>query len=110
MSIWITLPPWLFAVAITLVGRWGDRRFFRHTGVDEEHMTTGGAWITAGTILFANLFFLSLIPTIVLAISRCCPSSVCRRDWLWRSRLCFSASYLPDCSMPLIMAGTAPSG
>ena len=68
MSIWITLPPWLFAVAITLVGRWGDRRFFRHTGVDEEHMTTGGAWITAGTILFANLFFLSLIPTIVLAM------------------------------------------
>lgn len=67
-SFWITLPPWLFAVAVTLFGRWGDRRFFLRAEMTEHDSTSSGAWVTAGTILFANLFFLSLIPTIVLAM------------------------------------------
>ena len=57
------IPPWALGVGVTLLGRWGERRWFSTTGVFDR---VGFPWGHISVILFANLLFLSLLPTIIL--------------------------------------------
>lgn len=62
-GIWIVFPPWLYAVVISLLGRWGQRRWLRRP---EQN---GSLWPSDwGTILITNLVFLSLVPTSLLSV------------------------------------------
>lgn len=62
-GIWIIFPPWLYAVVISLLGRWGQRRWLSRAQPAES------AWPQDwGTILITNLVFLSLIPTSLLSV------------------------------------------
>lgn len=62
-GIWIIFPPWLYAVVVSLLGRWGQKRWLSRTQPAES------AWPQDwGTILITNLVFLSLIPTSLLSV------------------------------------------
>lgn len=62
-GIWIVFPPWLYAVVISLLGRWGQKRWLSRT------QSSDSAWPQDwGTILITNLVFLSLIPTSLLSV------------------------------------------
>ncbi len=57
------IPPWLLGVAVTLVGHWGDRRWFSQ----RSDLASGGSvWDSISVVLFANLLFLGLLPTMIL--------------------------------------------
>ena len=57
------IPPWVLAVAVTLLGRWGERRWFAsRTGSG----AAASPWSDMFVMLLANLFFLALLPTAVL--------------------------------------------
>lgn len=62
-GIWIVFPPWLYAVLISLMGRWGQNRWVSRTQPSESSWPKD--W---GTILITNLVFLSLIPTSLLSV------------------------------------------
>jgi hypothetical protein len=67
-GIWIVFPPWLYAVAISLIGRWGQTQWIARPAPE---VGAGGArfwpddW---GTVLVTNLVFLSLLPTSLLTV------------------------------------------
>lgn len=57
------IPPWLLAVAVSLLGQWGDRRWFPERG----NLAPGGRlWDSISVVVFANLLFLAILPTLVL--------------------------------------------
>ncbi|HWO56585.1 MAG TPA: hypothetical protein VNN55_03355 [bacterium] len=66
-GIWIVIPSWLYAVAVSLLGRLGQGRWLSHRTVDEAphpHWWPGD-W---GNLLITNLVFLSIIPISLLSV------------------------------------------
>jgi hypothetical protein len=67
-GLWIVLPPWIFAVAISFIGQWGRFRFsgsLKASGGGTE----GHSWLSDwSTILITNLVFLSLMPISLLSV------------------------------------------
>lgn len=66
-GIWIVIPSWLYAVAVSLLGRLGQGRWLSRRGVDEAlppHWWPGD-W---GNLLITNLVFLSIIPISLLSV------------------------------------------
>lgn len=62
-GIWIVFPPWLYAVVVSLLGRWGQRQWLSRPDL------RGSLWPDDwGTILITNLVFLSLVPTSLLSV------------------------------------------
>jgi hypothetical protein len=67
-SLLLLIPPWLYSVAITLIGRWGEHRLVPPLGepqpsAEQPHRSM---WFALANLLFVNLVFLSLVPTLVL--------------------------------------------
>lgn len=62
-GIWIVLPPWLYAVLISLLGHWGRTRWISHAASGESPW-----WENWGIILITNLVFMSLIPISLLSV------------------------------------------
>ncbi len=60
-GIWIVFPPWIYAVVISLAGRWGEARWDVQGRTWSELLSRD--W---GSILVINLVFMSLIPTSLL--------------------------------------------
>ncbi len=66
-GIWIVIPPWVYAVLVSLIGRWGEAKWLRRPA-DEESSGSHGFWPdNGGALLITNLVFLSLVPTSLLA-------------------------------------------
>jgi hypothetical protein len=67
-GIWIVFPPWLYAVLVSLIGRWGQSRWIVTSASDRP--APGRALWPAdwSTVLITNLVFLSLIPTSLLSV------------------------------------------
>ncbi|MEW5702422.1 MAG: hypothetical protein AB1792_09355 [Candidatus Zixiibacteriota bacterium] len=65
-GIWVILPPWIWAVVITALGRWGEGRLSRLLSRDRVPIADapGNPW---WSVLITNLVFLSLLPTLVLS-------------------------------------------
>ena len=57
------IPPWALGVAVTLLGRWGERRWFSAPATSPQATSF---WSNISVVLFANLLFLALLPTAVL--------------------------------------------
>jgi len=66
-GIWIVFPPWIYAIAVSMAGRWGQARLFQSFGSasDGHEWYRPGDW---GAIVVTNLVFLSLIPISLLAV------------------------------------------
>lgn len=67
-GLWIVLPPWIYAVIVSFVGRWGQSRFagLSSDGTSED---VRFAWTRDwGTILITNLVLLSLVPISLLSV------------------------------------------
>lgn len=60
----LILPPWLYAVVITLIGRWGERFFAQTT----RPRTPSNGWLSLVNILITTLLFLSLLPISVMSL------------------------------------------
>lgn len=58
------IPPWLCGTAVTMLGHWGERRWFADDAL-KPHLLL---WAELPTILLGNLIFLALLPTLVLSI------------------------------------------
>lgn len=68
IGIWIVIPPWFFAVLVSLIGRWGEGKWLR-TSTAEESSSSHRFWPDNwGAMLITNLVFLSLVPTSLLAV------------------------------------------
>jgi hypothetical protein len=67
-SLWLLIPPWLCSVIVTLIGRWGERRLVSPEGASQptSERSSRSIWFGLANLLFTNLIFLSLLPTIVL--------------------------------------------
>ena len=65
---WILIPPWVYAVVITVAGRWGERRFLPQTA-DRAHGASPvrSPWVSLGNLVLTNFVFLSLLPSVALA-------------------------------------------
>ena len=66
-GLWVILPSWVYAVAATYFGRWGETHWLkrgRHQ-VQETAAPVLGDW---GVILITNLLFLSLVPVSLLSV------------------------------------------
>lgn len=63
-AIWLIVPPWLVAVIVTLIGRWGERYFARLSG----GRPTSHGWVDLVGILLTCLLFLALLPLTVLSL------------------------------------------
>ncbi|HEX9750167.1 MAG TPA: hypothetical protein VGB22_02590 [candidate division Zixibacteria bacterium] len=63
-SFWTVIPPWLYAVVVTLLGRWGARLWLRRGSIGQP--SDGGILDHLGAAMLANLVFLSLLPMLVL--------------------------------------------
>jgi xanthine/uracil permease len=57
------IPPWVFSVVVTLIGYWGERRWF---STDSAARPTDSIWNNLPTILITHLVFLAILPFIVL--------------------------------------------
>jgi hypothetical protein len=57
------IPPWALGVAVTLLGRWGEKRWFSAPPASPH---AASLWSSMSVMLFANLVFLALIPTAIL--------------------------------------------
>ena len=68
-NLWILIPPWVYAVVITVAGRWGERRFLPLPD-DRAHGANPARspWISLANLVITNFIFLSLIPSVVLAV------------------------------------------
>lgn len=67
-GLWIVFPPWLYAVVLTLIGRWGEARWLTRPDSNlpaPYRRLWPRDW---STILISNLVFLSLIPTSLLSV------------------------------------------
>lgn len=60
----LILPPWLYAVVITLIGRWGERYFARTS----RPTANDDGWIALANILITTLLFLSFLPILVMSL------------------------------------------
>ncbi|HUU46854.1 MAG TPA: hypothetical protein VM118_14095 [Acidobacteriota bacterium] len=69
-ALWIFFPPWVYAVVVTWLGRWGESRWIRHHGADRSVPVHERVWRTSGSVIITNLFFLSLLPTTLLVWTR----------------------------------------
>ena len=67
-GIWIVIPPWLYAVLVSLVGKWGEGVWLRRPAVAEPRASHGFWPDNWGAMLITNLVFLSLVPTSLLAV------------------------------------------
>lgn len=66
-NLWLLVPPWIFGVAITLLGRWGERHLLTSVaGGTERPRSSRATWIALANVLFVNLVFFSLLPTVLL--------------------------------------------
>ena len=63
--LWLTVPPWLYAVVITLVGYWGERRL--RSSNQREPLEEPG-WSSIIVVITSCYFFLSLLPATVLLL------------------------------------------
>lgn len=67
-GLWIVFPPWIYAVLISFLGRWGQTRI-AGARRDEEMMHVRRLWpVDWSTILITNLVFLSLVPISLLSV------------------------------------------
>ena len=68
-NLWILIPPWVYAVLMTVVGRWGERHLLPLAD-DRAHRAdlARSPWISLANLLFTNFVFLSLLPSLVLAV------------------------------------------
>jgi hypothetical protein len=57
------IPPWMLGVALTLLGHWGEKRWFAEPA---RSTRAGHFWNNISFILITNLVFLAIIPTLVL--------------------------------------------
>ena len=67
-GLWIVFPPWLFAVLVSFLGRWGQSRFVTRpapAGQPLSHRLWPRDW---STILISNLVFMSLVPISLLSV------------------------------------------
>lgn len=67
-GLWIVLPPWIYAVLVSFLGRWGQMHIAGPTLVGTEASPRRG-WLTDwSTVLITNLVFLSLVPISLLSV------------------------------------------
>jgi len=66
-GLWVILPSWVYAVAATYLGRWGEVHWLKKSGHETHGMTSPvlGDW---GIVLITNLVFLSLVPVSLLSV------------------------------------------
>ncbi len=67
-GLWIVFPPWLYAVLLSFIGRWGQSRL---TGDPRGEMKNSSRTFWPNdwsTILVTNLVFLSLVPISLLSV------------------------------------------
>lgn len=65
-NFWILIPPCVYGVIITLLGHWGEKRLL----ADQPHSRKPGRspWAGLASLVFINLIFLALLPSIILAV------------------------------------------
>lgn len=67
-GLWIVFPPWLYAVLVSLLGRWGQTRIAA-AALDVPSKSPRRLWPADwSTILITNLVFLALVPISLLSV------------------------------------------
>ena len=65
-NLWILIPPCVYGVIITLIGHWGEKRLLADRS--HGHNTGRSPWAGLANLVLINFIFLSVLPTIILAV------------------------------------------
>ena len=67
-NLWILIPPCVYGIIVTLIGRWGEKRLLAQSDSRAHGLRSAGSpWVGLAILVLTNFIFLSLIPALTLA-------------------------------------------